>query len=317
MGGGRQATGMRKMKREEIERLRETIGCPAVLETSGFAIDLKGSTKRAMKYRRGSDIIIVTHSGRGWFDPLSDEKGDVFSLVTHLQACDFLDGCARVAALAGFRPSQPNWHGGDDERSDSATILQRWANRSPPSPGSAAWRYLTSKRCLPASVIRAANAQGVLREGPRGSLWAAHLDERGGVCGWEGRGPEWRGFAKGGSKILFRFGSPDAPRLCVTEAAIDAMSLAAIEGMREGTAYFSTGGGWAPATAAALQSLAARPDAQLVAATDGNPQGDVYADRLRALAEKIGCAWRRLRPPANDWNEALQQRGREGKERRK
>jgi hypothetical protein len=40
------------MKRTEIELLRETIGCQAVLETSGFALDAKESTKRAMKYRQ-------------------------------------------------------------------------------------------------------------------------------------------------------------------------------------------------------------------------------------------------------------------------
>ncbi|UWU19398.1 hypothetical protein [Rhizobium sullae] len=61
------------MKRDEIERLRETVGCQAVLEAAGFALDVKESTKRAMKYRRGSEIIIVTHSGRGWFDPLGNE----------------------------------------------------------------------------------------------------------------------------------------------------------------------------------------------------------------------------------------------------
>jgi hypothetical protein len=32
-----------------------------------------------MKYRRGDAIIIVIHDGKGWFDPLSDGKGDVYS----------------------------------------------------------------------------------------------------------------------------------------------------------------------------------------------------------------------------------------------
>jgi hypothetical protein len=94
----------------------------------------------------------------------------------------------------------------------------------------------------------------------------------------------------------------------VTEAAIDAMSLAAFEGIREGTVYLSTGGGWSPTTQAALHSLASRPQALLVAATDANTQGDTFAERLRGLAESAGCAWQRLRPPADDWNEALKQR---------
>jgi hypothetical protein len=147
-------------------------------------------------------------------------------------------------------------------------------------------------------------------------MWAAHTDDVGNLSGWESRGPEWRGFATGGSKVLFRFGRRDATRLCVTEAAIDAMSLAAIEGIRDGTLYLSTGGGWAPSTVEALHQLTSDVDVQLIAATDGNAQGDVYADRLRALAEHVGCSWLRLRPPADDWNEVLKSQAKERTERR-
>lgn len=82
---------------------------------------------------------------------------------------------------------------------------------------------------------------------------AVLLEQAGfGVVGWMGRAgtrvPEWRGFSTGGSKVLFRLGAPDALRLCVTEAAIDAMSLAAIEGLQDATLYVSTGGGWSPRT---------------------------------------------------------------------
>ncbi|WP_365888147.1 DUF3991 and toprim domain-containing protein [Ensifer sp. SSB1] len=296
-----------KMNRSEIERLRETVRCEVALETSGFALDPKESTRRAMKYRRGSEIIIVTHSGRGWFDPLGDGKGDVFGLVVHLEHCAFLEACARVAALIGAEPSASMWKHEDRELPDLTAIAETWARRRSPWPGSATWRYLRWQRCLPVCIIRTAIAQGLLREGPSGSVWAAHTDEMGAVCGWEARGPEWRGFATGGSKNLFRLGCIRATRLCVTEAAIDAMSLAAIEGMRVGTLYLSTGGGWAPATRAALRLLAAHPDVQLVAATDDNSQGDAYADRLRALADEIGCTWHRLRPFADDWNEVLKQ----------
>jgi hypothetical protein len=151
----------------------------------------------------------------------------------------------------------------------------------------------------------------MLREGPFGSMWAAHVDDGGGVVGWEERGPDWRGFATGGSKVLFRLGADDFSRLCVTEAAIDAMSLAALEDLRDGTLYLSTGGGWSPATDKALAALAARPATQLVAATDANPQGEVFADRLRFIAEKAGCDWLRLAPPADDWNEVLQNQAKE------
>ncbi len=140
-------------------------------------------------------------------------------------------------------------------------------------------------------------------------MWAAHRDVAGIVTGWEERGPEWRGFSTGGAKVLFRLGPTDALRLCVTEAAIDAMSLAALERMRVDSLYLSTGGGWAPATDAAIRVLAARDGAMLVAATDNNAQGEVYADRLSRIATELSCDFERLRSTEVDWNAELKARG--------
>lgn len=303
------------MKREDIENLKTQVGCAAVLESAGFALDAKESTRRAAKFRRGSDIIIVTHEGRGWFDPLSDDKGDVFSLVSHLDHVGFAKALERVAALIGFQPSTPVWSKAAGERTPGVSVAERWEQRRRPWQGSATWNYLCGERCLSPHLVLSAIDQGALREGPYGSMWAAHTDADGAITGWEERGAEWRGFATGGAKVLFRFGAAGSSRICVAEAAIDAMSLAAIEGIREGTLYLSTGGGWSPSTEAALQILVTLPDARLVAATDANSQGDAYAGRLRALAEQVGCRWQRLRPPADDWNEALKQREKKKGER--
>jgi hypothetical protein len=136
-------------------------------------------------------------------------------------------------------------------------------------------------------------------------MWAAHDDLAGDVIGWEERGPRWRGFATNGTKQLFRLGPIGAPRICVTEAAIDALSFAAIEVLRSDTLYVSTGGGWSPATEQAIRSLATRADVRLVAATDNNRQGDVYADRIRSIAAEASAFYARSQPRAGDWNEDL------------
>lgn len=303
------------MKREDLEALRAKVSCEVVLEQAGYKLDAKESTRRAVKYRREGDIVIVTHGGRGWFDPLSDEKGDVFGLAMFLDKVAFLIAVEEVATLVGLRLSRPEWA---SRRSSGPArdIAERWRSQRTPSPASDTWRYLCWERSIPPAILRQAIREGLLREGPFGSMWAAHIDSNGRVAGWEERGPEWRGFSTGGSKVLFRLGPGDANRLCVTEAAIDAMSLAALEGPREKTLYLSTGGGWSPATDAALCELAVRPGLTLVAATDANSQGDIYAERLRALAEASGCDWQRLRPPANDWNLVLQNREKERRERK-
>ncbi|MDQ0563020.1 hypothetical protein QO004_004829 [Rhizobium mesoamericanum] len=302
------------MNRQDLEELRDRVPCGAVLERAGFAIDLKESTRRAVKYRRNAEIVIVIHEGKGWFDPLSDAKGDVFSLFDHLDGVPFVEALDRVASLVGIGPKAPAWT--TLEKEPDASIPERWSKRRTPWPGSRTWRYLHDERFIPDAVIRASVRQDGLREGPRGSMWAAHVDEEGTVTGWEERGPEWRGFASGGSKVLFRLGPSEALRLCVTEAAIDAMSLAAFEGMREHSLYLSTGGGWSPLTEEAVRSLATRSGAQLVAATDANSQGETFASRLRSIAEETGCDWFRLTPPAEDWNDVLGQKIREEQERK-
>lgn len=296
------------MKRNELEELKARVPCAAVLDKAGFAIDLRQSTRKAVKYRRGDAIVIVIHAGQGWFDPLSEAKGDVFSLVGHLDGVPFVEGLPRVASLVGYTPKNPVWPRRPRTTAQILSIAERWSRRRRPWPGSMAWRYLRDERGLPDAVIRAAVHDDVLREGPQGSIWAAHRDEAGAITGWEERGLDWRGFSTGGSKLLFRFGRGDAPRLCVTEAAIDAMSLAGLEHARQDSLYLSTGGGWSPGADAAIRALAAGVGASLVAATDNNRQGEIYADRLKATARAIGCGFERLRPTQLDWNAELQAR---------
>lgn len=312
--GGRKSAGKR-MEKRRLEDLRDRVPCAVLLEQAGFAVDVKESTRRALKYRRNTEIVIVIHEGRGWFDPLSDMKGDVFSLAEHLEGISFVEALDQVAALVGIVADEPRWTRPVRNRAPADVAPERWARRRIPWRGSMTWRYLRDQRCLPETVIRAAVQADLLREGPHGSMWAAHLDDRGLVTGWEERGPDWRGFSSGGSKVLFRLGAIDGSRLCVTEAAIDAMSLAAFEGLREGSLYLSTGGGWSPTTDAAMRRLAARPGANLVAATDANDQGETFAGRLRDIADEAGCDWLRLTPPADDWNDALRARKAEKKQR--
>jgi len=291
------------MDKTEIESLRERVRCPALLEKEGWKLDRRESTRRALKYRRDADIIIVIHEGRGWFDPLSSAKGDVFSLAEHLGSDGFVAAAKRVANLVGFVPSSPVWRR-RPKLVLPESIAARWRSRPRPSSGSPAWRYLTEARMLPAHVVQNAASAGILREGPYGSLWAAHVNRNGIVVGWEERGPAWRGFATGGAKGLFWLGDAKAPRVCITEAAIDAMSLAAIEAGRGATAYVSTGGGWSPATEELICDLANRK-VHHVAATDNNRQGEIYADRIRAITKETSTKYGRARPRTDDWNDEL------------
>jgi hypothetical protein len=56
------------MNNRELEELKLKVSCAAALEHLGFALDLKESTRNAMKYRRKAAIIIVVNGGKDWFD---------------------------------------------------------------------------------------------------------------------------------------------------------------------------------------------------------------------------------------------------------
>ena len=111
---------------------------------------------------------------------------------------------------------------------------------------------------------------------------------------------------------MFSRSSEDLCRLAITEAPIDALSLAALDGHRRGTLYVATGGGMGPGTLGALQAMLARlatiPDALIASAADANVAGERYAERHAELAANAGIRFERLRPPEGlDFNNVLKQ----------
>ena len=226
----------------EIEELREKVHCAVVLEQTPpcWKLDRKESTKLSLKYRRGKgEILIVSHAGRGWWDPTSDAKGDVFRLVQRLEpGLSFGHVRKRLRAFAGLSPCFPSADRAGGRKEPDRAVAARWAERKTVWSNSPTWRYLRRQRGLSAEIIEAASVAGVLREGPVGSAWFAHFDHDGAVAHVDVRGPTYKGSLTGGVKSLFRLPlkGPPLPRLVVTEAAIDALSLAAIENLRGDTA---------------------------------------------------------------------------------
>lgn len=291
------------MRDDELTELRARVDCRAVLERAGWTLDERESTRGALKYRHGAGrIVIVTHEGRGWFDPVNGGRGDVLALAQHVWGGNLGHARRSLRPLAGIAPlaPSPGCEGQTVPRQASAI----WERAALPRPGSQAWRYLSGERFLPTDTLHRAVDAGVLREGIYGTIWGAHRDAAMAVTGWEMRGPNYKGFCKGGRKCLFRIGEARPERVAVAESAIDALSLAAIEGWREGTLYVSTGGGWGPGTdgllGAVLQSASL-----LVIATDRGQGGELMAGRLHETALFCGVAAARLLPDGKDWNDQL------------
>ncbi|BFL66255.1 DUF3991 and TOPRIM domain-containing protein [Roseomonas mucosa] len=306
---------------EELQRLREGVNCAALLERlpPPWKLDKAESTRDCLKYRRGKgEIIIVNHGGRGWWDAGGTAKGDVFGLVRHLRPeLNFGHVRKLLREMVGLSPSFPEHERVRPGMDGSLPAAERWAAAKPLRPGSRAWRYLADARRLPGGVLRAAMAADAVREGAYGTACFAHRDETGTLTGFDMRGPDFRGFAKGGEKTLFRLPGWIRPRdvlphrLAVAEAPIDALSLAAVERLRRDTLYVATSGGMGPGTVRALDlllaAMAALPDARLAFATDNDPPGERYAALLAERAAAAGVRSERCLPPhgLNDWNDSL------------
>jgi Protein of unknown function (DUF3991)/Toprim-like len=214
----------------------------------------------------------------------------VFDLVQHLDpSLNFGQVLKELRRLIGVVPTFPEALRPSRSNRPDRPIAKRWKQRPRLRPGSRAWSYLSEQ------LLTAAVEVGIARDGPFGSAWFADRGGDGSVTHVEIRGPDYKGSLNGGTKTLFRFGwaGKGVCRLAVTEAPIDAFSLAAIEGVRPDTLYLATGGGIGPGTVAALhdtiRAVSPTQDAHLVAATDANRAGD--------------CGRHARRPAAADWRD--------------
>jgi hypothetical protein len=300
----------------ELDQFRQGVSCAVLLERAmpPWQLDRKGSTRRALKYRRhGGEVVIVNHDGRGWWDPHGSAKGDVFDLVQFLDpSLNFGQVRKILRPFIGISPTYPQALPNHDTSRADRPLPERWASRPRLRPGSRAWDYLTGVRALPRAVLLAASEADAVRDGAYGSAWFAHRDSAGQVCHIEVRGPDFKGSLRGGKKTLFRLsGDSSSTRLVVLEAPIDALSLAALENIRRDTLYVATGGGMGPGTLAALRAvLAVLPAAAsvLASAADANAAGDRFASQHQAIALEAGIPFERLRPTCGtDWNDVLRQ----------
>lgn len=93
----------------ELTELRAGISCALLLERDGYSLDKAESTRKCLKYRRGAgEVMIVNHDGQGWWDPMSQAKGDVFSLAQHLDpGLNFGQVRKLLRGLVGMSPAFP------------------------------------------------------------------------------------------------------------------------------------------------------------------------------------------------------------------
>ena len=144
----------------ELEQFRRGVNCAALLEgwSPSWRLDRKESTRRALKYRREEgEVLIVNHDGRGWWDPQSTAKGDIFDLVQYLDPnLNFGQVRRELRRFVGVPPTFPQALSGSAKNDVSKRTTERRISR------------LSTKWCE-----RASGMQRRLRSGSE--MWQGQL----------------------------------------------------------------------------------------------------------------------------------------------
>jgi hypothetical protein len=169
---------------------------------------------------------------------------------------------------------------------------------------------LEKERGIPPFALRYWRFNGRIKADGHGNAVFPHFDAEG-VCGYELRNSNFKGFASGGSKGLWlsKTGASDR-RLVICESAIDALSFAVL--FSDGHArYGSIGGKLNPAQPELIRAqIALMPaSSQVVAAMDGDEAGRQLADAIErafCAADRPDLTFHRQEPVEyKDWNDQL------------
>jgi hypothetical protein len=167
--------------------------------------------------------------------------------------------------------------------------------------------WLEVERKIPRSVLLAPRFEGCLLVDARANAIFTHHDEFG-VCGFEKRNRNFKGFAPLGKKGLWMSAKLLCDRcLVVGESAIDCLSY---EALFPGNRYASLAGGLNPdqpaLIAAACRDMPAA-DSQVICITHGDAEGERYAEAIRQCSPLPV----RIHRPENvkDWNDVLRATG--------
>jgi hypothetical protein len=117
----------------ELEQLRAGVSCAVLLERlpPPWQLDKQQSTRRCLKYRRAEgEVLLVTHEGRGWWDPGSTAKGDVFGLVQYLNpGLNFGEVRKVLRPFIGLSPSYPVHEGRSASEKPAVSFEVKWHRR--------------------------------------------------------------------------------------------------------------------------------------------------------------------------------------------
>ncbi|WP_130472530.1 DUF3991 and TOPRIM domain-containing protein [Candidatus Magnetaquicoccus inordinatus] len=294
---------------DELERFKTELHLAEVVAGYGYTLDKRESSRASLVMRRASDgdkiVVATAPDGHGVYFSVRDtgDNGSVIDFVMRRDGVS-LGGARKVlrswlAVPSSFPTARrpfPIPKPAPMPR-DQVALIAQWYRLIPYRGG-----YLEGRGIMPNTVTAFADH---VRIDARGNVAFRHND-RSGVTGWELKNKGFTGFSSGGRKALFacRIGTTHPaphPRIVIAESAIDVMSFYQFNSAPG--LFVSFAGALSPDQRTLLADVLTRYlDAEILAATDTDPDGEGFAAMIQSLRPD---ARRARSPEGKDWNDAL------------
>ncbi|MFA6016295.1 MAG: DUF3991 and TOPRIM domain-containing protein [Gallionellaceae bacterium] len=305
----------------ELDDFKLKINLSEFAASHGYVLDRKNSSANSAAMRNGSgDKIIIARDemSRHWIYFSVHDNADSGTII------DFLNHRTRWS-LGDIRKELRPWIGTAAHqivrpqadlfqkdvkpiKRDRAAVVAAFAAATPLAGGH---KYLEDERGIPADVLDSARFAGRIYTDRYNNAIFPHHD-RHGVCGFEIRNYQFKGFAKGGEKGLWYSNAfPDDTALVITESAIDGLSYHTLH-RPERTRYFSIGGEMNPIQPELLTSAMKKlpHGGTVIIATDHDTAGKHLAERIKDIVagaerDDLGIIEHRPDKDEQDWNAVL------------
>ena len=285
------------------------------LARDGFVLDEKDSSPNSFKMRGPTCSLVVKQREDGvWVYFNLSDRSDNGTIIEYIKR-----RCGAGLRIGHIKEHVRGKLGDGFFRGPIVPGVPRPVVHAPRdlSQVAAKWRaagpiwglpYYLKSRGLSADTVSA--YASALKMDERGNILFSHTNEQGQVVGYEVSGFKFKGFGKGGVRLICRLGpleGGEPVKIALTESGVDALSLAQLVGRRDAL-FCSTGGALSRHTLGQITALAAKhPAAEILLAFDNDDAGEAFAKEVkRALQgrEKV----RRLLPKLKDWNDQLRAR---------
>ncbi len=301
----------------ELESFKTSIDLRAYAAGQGYDLDRKESWRGSAVMRHANgDKIIISRKPDGHYTFFSvradQDSGTIIDFIQKRKGLS-LGAIRKELRVWQGMPATALPHLPELPRTskDRDAVHARYASMTV-----AHWhQYLEQERAIPALALQYWRFDGRIKTDRHSNAVFPHFDNDG-LCGYELRNADFKGFASGGTKGLWlsKTGSADR-RLVMCESAIDAVSFAVL--FPDGHARYASIGGKLNPTQPDLiraQVNLLPHGAEVVAAMDADDAGRQLAGAIQnslSAAGRPDLTFRRQEPEGfKDWNDQLRARPR-------